>query len=209
MGRSTCRLPWVMCLHCAQPSVTANKARLCWCTGGMRNISPTMEVNSADTETLNPAVSAALRAYWPRHFPDLRMVASVSAALVGGGMSGTATSAVGGVGHNATPDAAKQASTQPTSTEGTIQPVSDDSAEVGTSCIAVENEWIGIMGFTPDRNPLVGQLAHRPGQYILAGYTGHGMPVAFLAGRNIAEMICGVASEVPLPAAYAPSRYNL
>jgi glycine/D-amino acid oxidase-like deaminating enzyme len=175
----------------------------------MRNISPTMEVNSADTETLNPAVSAALRAYLPRHFPDLREVGCASAAQIGGGMSGTATSAIDGGSDNATPDAAKQASSQPTSTEGIIQPVSDDPAEAGTSCIAVEDEWIGIMGFTPDRNPLVGPLTHRPGQYILAGYTGHGMPVAFLAGRNIAEMICGVASEVPLPAAYAPSRYNL
>jgi glycine/D-amino acid oxidase-like deaminating enzyme len=201
MGRTTCRLSWVMCSHCAQPSVTANKARLCWCTGGMRNISPTMEVNSADTETLNPSVSAGLRAYLPRHFPNLREVAGASAAQVSGGIPATSTSAVGGVSDDATLDTAKQASTQPMSTEGIIQPVSDDSAEVGTSCIAVENEWIGIMGFTPDRNPLVGPLAHRPGQYILAGYTGHGMPVAFLAGRNIAEMICGVASEVPLPEA--------
>jgi glycine/D-amino acid oxidase-like deaminating enzyme len=30
--------------------------------------------------------------------------------------------------------------------------------------VAVESEWIGIMGFTPDRNPLVGALATRPGE---------------------------------------------
>jgi glycine/D-amino acid oxidase-like deaminating enzyme len=75
--------------------------------------------------------------------------------------------------------------------------------------VAVESEWIGIMGFTPDRNPLVGALATRPGEFIAAGYTGHGMPVAYLAGRNIAEMICGIASDIPVPAAYHPSRFNV
>lgn len=37
----------------------------------------------------------------------------------------------------------------------------------------------GIMGFTGNDVPLVGSLAHLEGQYIAAGFTGHGMPRAF------------------------------
>jgi glycine/D-amino acid oxidase-like deaminating enzyme len=131
----------------------------------MRNITPDQEYNNADPRTLNPTVSAALRAYLPKHFPGIKSIS-------------------------------------PPDKEGEI---AADSA----SKVAVESEWIGIMGFTPDRNPLVGALTTRPGEFIAAGYTGHGMPVAYLAGRNIAEMICGVESAIPVPAAYSPSRFNV
>lgn len=82
----------------------------------------------------------------------------------------------------------------------------------------VEKEWIGIMCFTPDHQPVVGPLSNRPGQYILAGYSGHGMPVAFLAGKHIAQMISGRfdeenknISEVRnvLSQVYNPSRFGL
>jgi glycine/D-amino acid oxidase-like deaminating enzyme len=82
----------------------------------------------------------------------------------------------------------------------------------------IEKEWIGIMGFTPDHQPLVGPLTHHKGQYILAGYSGHGMPVAFLAGKHIAQMICGRFQEenrdlpeleMVLNRVYHPSRYGL
>lgn len=157
--------------------------QLCVHAGGMRDKTPTLEVNSADTTTLNPDVSAALREYLPRHFPQLR------AHCVDNTGSVTAAST---------------------------------SAGDAPSSISVESEWIGIMGFTPDRNPLVGPLHSRapvaadsPGvphvsnEFIAAGYTGHGMPVAFLAGKGIADLICGVESEVPIPRAYHPSRFNL
>ena len=100
------------------------------------------------------------------------------------------------------------------------------------STIHIENEWIGIMGFTPDRNPLVGALPSRPGEYIAAGYTGHGMPVAFLAGANIASLITkdyataikssssnsgsssdnttnSTSSADDIPAAYLPDRFDV
>lgn len=43
----------------------------------------------------------------------------------------------------------------------------------------VEKEWVGVMGFTRDRLPLVGHLADISsrgvhGQYVAAGFTGHG-----------------------------------
>ncbi len=79
------------------------------------------------------------------------------------------------------------------------------------STFEVESEWIGILAFTPDRCPLVGPLPKhtRPNEFILAGYTGHGMPIAFLAGRNIADMIRG--EDLPSPYVYEafhPSRFS-
>ena len=79
----------------------------------------------------------------------------------------------------------------------------------------IEREWIGIMAFTPDHQPLIGPLS-RPNEYILAGYSGHGMPVAFLAGKHIAQMICGEQThaedqwiETVLSQVYHPRRYGL
>ncbi|KAG9102766.1 hypothetical protein FRC06_001173 [Ceratobasidium sp. 370] len=62
--------------------------------------------------------------------------------------------------------------------------------EVGGS----EMEWTGIMGFTRSGDPLVGQVygddgKALPGQYIAAGYSGHGMPRAFACAEVVAQMI--------------------
>jgi gamma-glutamylputrescine oxidase len=133
--------------------------------GGMRNLSATQEWNCDHPTALDPLVSAALRAFLPTHFSTALNTANTSSS------SNTA----GG-------------------------------EEVG---FEVEYEWVGIMGFTPDRCPLIGPIdtstdpTHTPTapisdsgrgssssrEYILAGYTGHGMPIAFLAGRDIADMI--------------------
>lgn len=47
------------------------------------------------------------------------------------------------------------------------------------------------MGFSPDDNPLIEELPGYLGEYIMVGYTGHGMPIAFRAGRAISQMIRG------------------
>ncbi|KAI0364567.1 FAD dependent oxidoreductase [Pilatotrama ljubarskyi] len=60
-----------------------------------------------------------------------------------------------------------------------------------------EMEWSGIMGFTKTGDPFVGPVldpsdpssdAYK-GQYIAAGYTGHGMPRAFSCAEAVAQMI--------------------
>ena len=112
-----------------------------------------------------------------------------------------------------------------------------DGAEANTvpsdSCSAkpplenplVHSEWVGIMGFTPDLNPLVGPLQANPSHFIAAGYSGHGMPIAFLAGAHIAELVCqslgrgrgrggGEGDDAdgpppPIPHAFRPARFNL
>jgi glycine/D-amino acid oxidase-like deaminating enzyme len=45
------------------------------------------------------------------------------------------------------------------------------------------------MGYSSDGLPHVGQVPGQDGQYILAGFTGHGMPQIFLAAEGIAKMI--------------------
>jgi len=50
-----------------------------------------------------------------------------------------------------------------------------------------EIEWSGIMGFTKSNDPLVGIVSE--GQYVSAGYTGHGMPRIFACAEVIAQMI--------------------
>jgi gamma-glutamylputrescine oxidase len=71
--------------------------------------------------------------------------------------------------------------------------------------VQIEQEWTGIMGFSPDDNPLVGELPGYPGEYLMAGYTGHGMSIAFGAGKAIAQMIQG--QETELPPSFSPARF--
>ena len=115
--------------------------------GGMRWKSPTKEVGLEDDSTLEPTVSAGLKAFLRDTFIPLRD-------------------------------------------------------------IAIEYEWTGIMGFTADENPIVGELPNRPGEYISAGYTGHGMAVAIAAGKAIAERIAGSA-QTPIPKAFRPERFGI
>lgn len=75
--------------------------------------------------------------------------------------------------------------------------------------VPVQQEWIGVMGFSKDRNPLVGPLPDRPGEYIAAGFTGHGMPMTFFAAQNVADMIAGKQPEPFVAEAFLPSRFEL
>lgn len=60
-----------------------------------------------------------------------------------------------------------------------------------------EMEWTGIMGYTATGDPFVGpvfnfstgQKEDYEGQYIAAGYTGHGMPRAFACAEVVVQMI--------------------
>lgn len=38
----------------------------------------------------------------------------------------------------------------------------------------LEYAWTGVIGFTPDMVPLVGDIPGLKGQYVAAGYCGHG-----------------------------------
>ncbi|OQE81596.1 hypothetical protein PENNAL_c0040G04827 [Penicillium nalgiovense] len=49
--------------------------------------------------------------------------------------------------------------------------------------------WTGIMGYSSDGLPHVGHVPGQKGQYIIAGFTGHGMPQIFLAAEGLAKMV--------------------
>lgn len=44
------------------------------------------------------------------------------------------------------------------------------------------------MGYSSDGWPFIGPLPNRPNQFVIAGFTGHGMPQIFLSAKAIAEM---------------------
>ncbi|KAF9882091.1 FAD dependent oxidoreductase [Colletotrichum karsti] len=62
-------------------------------------------------------------------------------------------------------------------------------------------EWTGIMGFSRDGRPWVGEvpggevLGGGEGLWVCAGYTGHGMPQAALCGRAVAGMMAGAGDD--------------
>ncbi|KAI8677703.1 FAD dependent oxidoreductase [Fusarium keratoplasticum] len=58
----------------------------------------------------------------------------------------------------------------------------------------VADLWTGIMGYSSDRLPRVGPIPKRQGMYIMAGFTGHGMPQVFLCAKGIADMVLDGAS---------------
>lgn len=82
--------------------------------------------------------------------------------------------------------------------------------------VRVEMEWAGILGFTRDRFPLVGALplidsgtsgdvnrASREGQYICAGFSGHGMTRAFSCAEGLARQLLGLPEgTVALPSVF-------
>lgn len=53
----------------------------------------------------------------------------------------------------------------------------------------VDKVWTGVMGYTLDLMSHVGEVPGKPGQYLLAGFNGHGMPRIFLCAKGIAEML--------------------
>jgi gamma-glutamylputrescine oxidase len=59
--------------------------------------------------------------------------------------------------------------------------------------VTVTHRWAGLLGFTPDRLPLVGALPSRPGVWVSLGYSGHGNVLALACGEGIARALLGRA----------------
>ncbi|PLB43209.1 FAD dependent oxidoreductase [Aspergillus steynii IBT 23096] len=75
----------------------------------------------------------------------------------------------------------------------------------------VKEIWTGIMGYSADSSPHVGEVPGRTGQYICAGFNGHGMPVVLLSAKRLAEMIQSGKSyeEVHLPRVFKTTAERL
>jgi gamma-glutamylputrescine oxidase len=71
----------------------------------------------------------------------------------------------------------------------------------------VDHKWAGIMGFTPDMLPLVGPVPGSEGLWIAAGYSGHGVAMAFTCGGSVARTAIG--DMAPIPESFNPARFPI
>ncbi|KAJ5712575.1 hypothetical protein N7493_009043 [Penicillium malachiteum] len=55
----------------------------------------------------------------------------------------------------------------------------------------LDHSWTGIIAMTPDSVPLVGGIESLPGQYICAGFNGHGMARIFTCAPGVAKLVMG------------------
>ncbi len=85
--------------------------------------------------------------------------------------------------------------------------------EEGEDCLKAKLEWSGIMGYSRDGRPWVGELKDGlglgggKGLFVCAGYTGHGMPNAWLCGKAASELLLGYGeADIDLPEAYRLSK---
>lgn len=74
-----------------------------------------------------------------------------------------------------------------------------------------DSVWTGVMGWSSDFMPFVGEMPGKKGQYITAGFSGHGMPLIYLATKALAEMIRGEKTfeDTNLPAVFKPTQERL
>lgn len=68
--------------------------------------------------------------------------------------------------------------------------------------VTVAHRWAGIMGFTPDRRPVVGAVA--PGVWVAGGFSGHGVAMTGAVGDLVARHLLDGA---PLPRSLDPGRF--
>ncbi|KAL1617927.1 hypothetical protein SLS56_010767, partial [Neofusicoccum ribis] len=53
----------------------------------------------------------------------------------------------------------------------------------------VDKIWTGVMGYTADMMPHIGEVPDKPGQFIMGGFNGHGMPLICLSSKGLAKMV--------------------
>ncbi|CAH0057810.1 unnamed protein product [Clonostachys solani] len=64
----------------------------------------------------------------------------------------------------------------------------------------LRHAWTGILGMTPDNVPLIGSIEGLEGQWICAGFNGHGMARIFLCAPGLVKLMLGKPwSETGLP----------
>jgi gamma-glutamylputrescine oxidase len=75
----------------------------------------------------------------------------------------------------------------------------------GLADLAITHAWGGALAVTRSRMPFIRRM--RPGLYTAAGYSGHGLGIATLAGRLIAEAILGDTARFDVMAAIPAARF--
>lgn len=69
--------------------------------------------------------------------------------------------------------------------------------------------WTGILGITRDSVPVVGAVDGLEGQWVCAGFNGHGMAIAFSCALGLAKLVSGGRwEETELPECFKARRVN-
>jgi len=68
----------------------------------------------------------------------------------------------------------------------------------------ISHRWAGVVGYSDDSLPYVGEVPGRPGLYVSGGYSGVGNVPGFMCGRDIADTIAGQGREPLFPADREP-----
>lgn len=72
--------------------------------------------------------------------------------------------------------------------------------------VPIVHAWSGAMAFTSDWQPLAGMWPGRAGLWVLAGFSGHGMPFSLVLPQAIAAQLIGTAGP-QIPEAFNPKRF--
>jgi gamma-glutamylputrescine oxidase len=64
---------------------------------------------------------------------------------------------------------------------------------------AISHRWAGVVGYSDDSLPYVGEVPGRPGLHVSGGYSGVGNVPGFMCGRDIADTIAGRGREPLFP----------
>ena len=68
----------------------------------------------------------------------------------------------------------------------------------------VSHRWAGVVGYSDDSLPYVGEVPGRGGLFVSGGYSGVGNVPGFMCGRDIADTIAGTGPEPVFPADREP-----
>jgi gamma-glutamylputrescine oxidase len=76
-----------------------------------------------------------------------------------------------------------------------------------TRGLKITHRWAGIMGFSCDELPNVGPVPGSVNVYVAAGYHGHGLGYAIIAGKAVSEMMLDGKTSVPCDV-FLPRRHQ-
>ena len=71
----------------------------------------------------------------------------------------------------------------------------------------VTRRWTGIMAFTPDALPIVGAMPDDDRLLVCGGWNGHGLALAPLSARLVADRILGHTDGPEIPLGFTPGRF--
>ncbi len=62
----------------------------------------------------------------------------------------------------------------------------------------ITHRWSGVMGFSPDGLPLIGELPSQPGVMFIGGYTGHGLGFSAVLSKGLVQQLLNGRTDIPL-----------